>query len=145
MRLVAEVGLVAALLDKKISREKTDALVTAIRLLPGLKTLTEEQVNVLLANAGHRTGTGETWMCEIAHRLTIPGLRRVAFRMAAMFCSWDGIIDDDEQGYLDFLARAFAFSPDQASLLFAEATGHDEAFVSLLTPPPSVHSDSDMT
>jgi len=75
-------------------------------------------------------------MCEIAHRLTNPGLRRVAFRMAAMFCAWDGVIEDEEQGYLDFLARAFGLDEAEASRLFAEATGHAEAFVSVLPPPP---------
>lgn len=134
--LVVEVGLVAALLDRKINREKTEALGTAIRLLPGLKAITDDHVNLLLARAGQRTTQSEAWMCEIAHRLTHPGLRRVAFRMAAMFCAWDGVIDDQEQGYLDFLARAFSLDPEEASKLFAEATGHAEAYVSLLPPAP---------
>ncbi len=134
--LVVEVGLVAALLDRKISRDKTEALATSIRLLPGMRRITDEQVNLLLARAGQRTSRSDAWMCEVAHRLTHPGLRRVAFRMAAMFCAWDGIIDDEEQGYLDFLARAFGLDAQEASKLFSEATGHADAFVSMLPPPP---------
>lgn len=133
--LVVEVGLVAALLDRKISKEKTEALATAIRLLPGMRRITDDHVNLLLARAGERSQT-ETWMCEIAYRLTHSGLRRVAFRMAAMFCAWDGVIEDQEQGYLDFLARAFGLNPQEASRLFSEATGHAEAFVSILPPAP---------
>jgi hypothetical protein len=44
--------------------------------------------------------------------------------MASLFCAWDGVIDDKEQGYLNFLAKAFGFSVTEADRLFAEATGH---------------------
>ncbi len=138
--LVVEVGLVAALIDRKITREKSDALATAIRLLPGMRRLTDEEVNLLLTRAGRRTSGNEAWMCEVMHRLTHPGLRRVAFRMAAMFCAWDGVIEDEEQGYLDFLARSFQLSQEEASRLFAEATGQQDAFVSMLPPSPEQSS-----
>jgi tellurite resistance protein len=138
--MVVEVGLVAALLDGKIPPQESEALVTAIRLLPGLRGLTDEQVNLLLTRAGERTRGGDAWLCEVAHRLINPGLRRVAFRMASMFCSWDGVITEPEQGYLDFLAKAFGFSPELAHQLFAQATGH-HGTASLIPPPPSTRSD----
>jgi len=133
--MVVEVGLVAAMLDDAVPAEESEALVTAIRLLPGMRKLTEEQVNLLLTRAGERTRKGDEWLCEVAQRLTNPGLRRVAFRMASMFCAWDGVIDDKEQGYLNFLARAFGLSPEQADALFAEATGHLGS-ASVMPPPP---------
>ncbi len=121
--MVVEVGLVAAMLDDAIPSAESQALVTAIRLLPGLGNLSEEQVNLVLSRAGQRTQQGDAWLCEVAGRLTHSGLRRVAFRMASMFCAWDGVIDDKEQGYLNFLAKSFDLSSEQADALFAEATG----------------------
>jgi hypothetical protein len=59
---------------------------------------------------------------SVVHGLTNPALRRVALRMAALFCSWDGEIDDREQGYLDFLAKTFGLSAEEAAELFAQAT-----------------------
>jgi len=132
--MVVEVGLVAAMLDDSLPRAESEALVTAIRLLPGLRDLSEEQVNLVLTRAGARTQHGDAWLCEVSHRLTNPGLRRVAFRMASMFCSWDGVIDDKEQGYLNFLAKAFGFSVREADALFAEATGHNGT-ASVMPPP----------
>lgn len=122
--MVVEVGLVAAMLDDAIPRGESEALVTAIRLLPGLRTLSDEQINLILTRAGQRTQQGDAWLCEVSQRLTHPGLRRVAFRMASMFCAWDGVIDDKEQGYLNFLAKAFELGDEVADALFAEATGH---------------------
>lgn len=122
--MVVEVGLVAAMLDDAIPEDESAALATAIRLLPGLRGISDEQLNVLLSIAGQRTSHGDAWLCEVSMRLTHPALRRVAFRMASMFCAWDGVIDEKEQGYLDFLAKAFGYSPAQASALFAQATGN---------------------
>lgn len=122
--MVVEVGLVAALLDDSIPEAESAALATAIRLLPGLRQISDEQLNLLLSRAGLRTREGDAWLCEVSRRLTNPGLQRVAFRMASMFCAWDGVIDDKEQGYLNFLAKAFGFSVAEADTLFAEATGH---------------------
>jgi len=122
--LVAEVGLVASLLDGQLPEPKAQGVVTAIRLLPGLRGLGEEQVNMLLARAGQRTEGHRQWLCDVACGLTNPALRRVAFRMAAMFCAWDGVLDDREQGYLDFLAQAFGLSAGEAAELFAQATAH---------------------
>jgi tellurite resistance protein len=122
--MVVEVGLVAAMLDDAIPDSESSALVTAIRLLPGLRNLSDEEVNLVLSRAGTRTREGDSWLCEVSRRLTNPGLRRVAFRMASMFCAWDGVIDDKEQGYLNFLAKVFEFSPGEADALFAQATGH---------------------
>ena len=132
--MVVEVGLVAAMLDDAIPHAESEALVTSIRLLPGLRNLSDEQVNLILTRAGERTRHGDLWLCEVAKRLTNPGLRRVAFRMASMFCAWSGVINDKEQGYLNFLAKAFGFSASDADALFAEATGqHGTASV---MPPP---------
>lgn len=122
--MVVEVGLVAAMLDDAIPEDESAALATAIRLLPGLRGISDEQLNVLLSIAGQRTSHGDAWLCEVSMRLTHPALRRVAFRMASMFCAWDGVIDEKEQGYLDFLAKAFGYSPAEASALFAQATGN---------------------
>ena len=132
--MVVEVGLVAALLDDAIPQAESEALVTAIKLLPGLRDLSDEQVNLVLSRAGARTQQGDAWLCEVGNRLTNPGLRRVAFRMASMFCAWDGVIDDKEQGYLNYLAKAFEFSPTEADSLFAEATGHGGT--ASVVPPP---------
>jgi hypothetical protein len=133
--MVVEVGLVAAMLDHAIPETESTALVAAIRLLPGLRDLSDEQVNLLLSRAGARTREGDAWLCGIACRLTNPGLRRVAFRMASMFCAWDGIINDEEQGYLNFLAKAFDFSVEEADVLFAQATGNQGT--ASVAPPPS--------
>ena len=130
--LVAEVGLVAALLDGRLPEPKSEAVVTAIRMLPGLHRLSEQQVNQLLARAAGRTQGHQQWLCDVACRLTNAPLRRVAFRMAALFCSWDGVLDDREQGYLDFLARTFGLSSAEAAQLFAQAT----AQVGSVTPLP---------
>jgi tellurite resistance protein len=123
VQLVVEIGLVAAMLDDAIPDGESEALVTAIRLLPGLKDTTENQINELLARAGERTRRGDAWLCEVAHGLRHPGLRRVAFRMAALFCSWDGVIDEKEQGFLNWLAKTFELTDDDAMRLFHEATG----------------------
>jgi hypothetical protein len=120
--LVAEVGLVASLLDGRLPEPKSGAVVTAIRMLPGLGQLSEQQLNQLLARAAERTQGHQQWLCDVACRLTNPPLRRVAFRMAALFCTWDGVLDDREQGYLDFLARTFGLSAEDAAALFAQAT-----------------------
>jgi hypothetical protein len=141
--MVVEVGLVAAMLDGAVPVGESEGLVTAIRLLPGMRSLTEERVNLLLSRAGERTRRGDDWLCDVANRLTNPALRRVAFRMASLFCSWDGVIDDKEQGYLDFLARAFELTPDQAGALFAEATGHSGS-ASVLTPPTTSFDASEV-
>ena len=133
--LVVEVGLVGALLDDSIPEGEARALATAIRLLPGLRDLTDEQLNIVLSRAGHRASQGDTWLCEVATKLTHPGLRRVAFRMASMFCAWDGTIDDKEQGYLDFLANAFGYSVAEADSLFAQATGQFGTASSLSVAP----------
>ena len=121
--MVVEVGLVAALLDNQVPREELDALVKAIRLLPGMRDLSDQEVNGLIARAGARTGRGDPWLCEVRYGLKNPALRRVAFRMAAMFCAWDGVIDDKEQGYLNWLAKTFEFTDQETTQLFSEATG----------------------
>lgn len=121
--MVVEVGLVAALLDDQVPKEELATLVKAIRLLPGMRDLTDEDVNAVLARAGDRTRKGDAWLCEVRHGLTHPSLRRVAFRLAALFCAWDGVIDDKEQGYLNWLAGTFEFSDEETTSLFAEATG----------------------
>lgn len=139
--MVVEVGLVAAMLDDAVPASESEALVTAIRLLPGMRKLTDEHVNLLLSRAGERTGRGDEWLCEVASRLTNPALRRVAFRMASMFCAWDGVIDDKEQGYLNFLAKAFGLTPDEADALFAEATDHHGS-ASVMPPPRSPQFDA---
>lgn len=123
VQLVVEIGLVAAMLDDAIPDGESEALATAIRLLPGLKDSTDHDINALLARAGERTGRGDAWLCEVSCGLRHPGLRRVAFRMAALFCAWDGIIDDKEQGFLNWLAKTFELSDDDAMRLFHEATG----------------------
>lgn len=132
--MVVEIGLVAAMLDDAIPQGESEALVTSIRLLPGLRNLSDIQVNLILSRAGERTREGDEWLCEVAGRLTNPGLRRVAFRMASMFCSWDGVINDKEQGYLNFLAKAFGLSHGEADALFAEATGQ-RGTASVMPPP----------
>jgi len=124
VEMVVEIGLVAALLDDQVPKEELATLVKAIRLLPGLRDLSDDSVNLLLARAGDRTRKGDAWLCEVRHGLTHPSLRRVAFRLAALFCAWDGVIDDKEQGYLNWLARTFEFSDEETTALFAEATGH---------------------
>jgi tellurite resistance protein len=122
VEMVVEVGLVAAMLDNEIPAGESKALVTAIRLLPGLRDLGDDQVNALLVRAAARTRRGDDWLREVACGLTDRGLRRVAFRLAALFCAWDGVIDDKEQGYLNWLARVFDLDDDEAMRLFAEAT-----------------------
>ncbi len=134
--MVIEVGLVADMLDNAIPLAESEALVTAIRLLPGLRDLSDEQINLILSRAGQRTQQGDTWLCQICHRLTNQGLRRVAFRMASMFCAWDGVIDDKEQDYLNFLAKAFELGDTEADALFAEATGHHGTASIVVAPPP---------
>jgi len=121
--MVLEVGLVAALLDGQMPEDKQQALVTAMRLLPGLRDLAEEDVIRLLARAGESTHRGDAWLCEVFGGLRNPALRRVAFRLAALFCAYDGVIDDKEQGYLNWLSHAFEFTDDETAQLFAEATG----------------------
>lgn len=121
--MVVEVGLVAALLDDQVPKEELATLVKAIRMLPGMRDLTDDDVNALLARAGDRTRKGDAWLCEVRRGLTLPTLRRVAFRLAALFCAWDGVIDDKEQGYLNWLAKTFEFSDEETASLFAEATG----------------------
>jgi tellurite resistance protein len=121
--MVVEVGLVAALLDDQVPKGELDALVKAIRLLPGLREISDDDVNGLIARAGDRTRRGDPWLCEVRYGLTHPALRRVAFRLAALFCAWDGVIDDKEQGYLNWLARTFEFSDEETTRLFMEATG----------------------
>jgi hypothetical protein len=122
VQMVVEVGLVAALLDHKLPEEESAALITAIRLLPGLREISDEEVNQLLLRASQRTQRGDSWLCEVSKGLTNPALRRVAFRLASVFCAWDGVIDDNEQGYLNWLASVFELSDDDAMRLFAEAT-----------------------
>jgi hypothetical protein len=129
--LVVEIGIAAALLDEHLSTEKSEAVVTAIRLLPGLAALSDQQLTLLLVRAAERTSAGNTWLAKTACALTSPALRRVAFRMAALFCAWDGVIDDREQGYLDFLARALGFSELAADELFAQATDQAGAVAQL--------------
>lgn len=135
MLLVVEVGLVAAMLDHRLPKSESDALVTAIRLLPGMRDLSEDQINLLLTRAGDRTRHGDSWLCEVARGLTNQALRRVAFRMAAMFCAWDGVIDEHEQGYLNWLAKAFGLSGDEAHELFEQATGQDDSAQQPVTVP----------
>lgn len=121
--MVVEVGLVAALLDGQMPEDKQQALVTAMRLLPGLRDIADEDVIHLLARAGESTRRGDEWLCEVFGGLKNPALRRVAFRLAALFCAYDGVIDDKEQGYLNWLSHAFEFSDVETAQLFAEATG----------------------
>lgn len=121
--MVLEVGLVAALLDGQMPEDKQQTLVTAVRLLPGLRDLADEDVIHLLAKAGESTRRGDEWLCEVFGGLKNPALRRVAFRLAALLCAYDGVIDDKEQGYLNWLSRAFEFTDDETAQLFAEATG----------------------
>jgi hypothetical protein len=125
--MVVEIGLVAALLDGKLPEEESTALVTAIRLLPGLRDISDEEVNQMLMRASQRTQKADRWSCHVSKGLTNPALRRVAFRLAAVFCAWDGVIDDNEQGYLNWLASAFELSDDDAMRLFAEATAETMA------------------
>ena len=121
--MVAEVGLVAAMLDGTISPLKVDALATAFRLLPGMSKLSDSEVTMLIAQAGARTQGGQDWLCEVAHRIRTTALRRVAFRMAAMFCAWDGVLEQREQEYLYALACAFNFADNVTASLFEQATG----------------------
>jgi len=123
VQLVLEVGLVAALLDGQMPEEKQETLVTALRLLPGLREVSDEDVIHLLARAGESTQRGDAWLCDVARGLREPALRRVAFRLAALFCAYDGVIDDKEQGYLNWLSGVFEFGDEETARLFGEATG----------------------
>lgn len=138
--MVVEVGLVAAMMDNAIPESESTALVTAIRMLPGMRNLSDSDVNLVLSRAGTRAQEGDIWLCDVSRRLTHPGLRRVAFRMASMFCAWDGVIDDKEQGYLNFLATVFEFSPAEADALFAQATGQRGS--ASVVPPPAEMSET---
>ncbi len=140
--MVVEVGLVAAMLDGRIPEGESEALVTAIRLLPGLRELSEGEINLMLVQAGERTQRGDAWLCEVARGLVHPALRRVAFRMAAMFCAWDGVIEDKEQAFLNWLTRTFGFSDDEAMVMFAQATDQSVPDSGRSVASDGVHSDS---
>ncbi len=121
--MVAEVGTVAAMLDGTISPQKVDLLTTTLRLLPGWSGMTDSEVSMMLARTGARTEQGRRWLCEVTHRIRLTALRRVAFRMAAMFCAWDGVLSEREQEYLYALACSFDFSEPETAELFEQATG----------------------
>lgn len=125
--MVAEVGLVAAMLDGRIGQQKMAALATAIRLLPGLSRLSESELNLLIARTGARTQKGLDWLCEVAHRIRSQALKRVAFRLAALMCVWSGTLDARQQEFLITLASGFGFSDAAAAALFTAATGWELA------------------
>lgn len=123
--LVAELGLVAATLDGSIGPSKTDALATALRLLPGMRGLTDSEINMIIARTGVRSQDGQRWLCETTNSIRSSPLRRLAFRMASLFSIWGGELGDPQQDYLLALACAFNFSDDEAARLFSRATGWD--------------------
>lgn len=123
--LVAEIGLVAAALEEEQLTDKAIAVSTAMRLLPGMSELSDSQLNLLMARAGARSERGERWLCETTRAIRVPALRRLAFRMAAMFCAWHGDLATAGQEYLSAIATAFNFSDDEAERLFSQATGWD--------------------
>lgn len=125
--LVAEIGLVAAALDAHQLTDKATAVATALRLLPGMSGLSDSELNLIMARAGARSQDGQRWLCDTTNSIRIPALRRLAFRMAAMFAAWQGALARPAQEYLSALATAFNFSDAEAASLFAQATGWDVA------------------
>ena len=121
--LVAEIGLVAAALDEQQLTEKATVVANAMRLLPGMSKLSDSELNVLLARVGARSQDGQRWLCEATNGIRVPALRRLAFRMAAMFAAWQGKLEEPAQEYLSAVATAFNFSDAEAERLFSQATG----------------------
>lgn len=121
--LVAELGLVAAALDAAQLPDKATAVATAMRMLPGMGALSDSEIHMIMARAGARSQEGERWLCETTNGIRVPALRRLAFRMAAMFSAWRGDLGKPAQEYLTAIAAAFNFTDDEAARLFSQATG----------------------
>jgi hypothetical protein len=123
--MVAEIGLVAAALDEQRLTEKATVVATAMRMLPGMRKLSDSEINMLMARVGARSQDGQRWLCETTNGIRIPALRRVAFRMAAMLSAWQGELGTTAQEYLSAVATAFNFTDAEAAELFNQATGSE--------------------
>jgi hypothetical protein len=121
--LVAEIGCVALALGGRYSARQTRLLAASLRMLPGMSQLSDSGVDVLLGRAAEHSANGTAWLCETIHRIRSAPLRRLAFRLAALLCSTEGVPGAAQQEYLLALACGFGFSDVQTRELLARAAG----------------------
>jgi hypothetical protein len=123
VELVAQIGLVAAALNGGLTPTKSQVLGHAVRLLPGMRGLSERGIDALVASTADRTERGPQWLCETTHRIRSEPLRRLAFRLATLLCVGDEGLDEQQQGYLTALASGFGFSDREVERLVVQALG----------------------
>jgi len=124
VELVAEIACVASALSGRFALDRGRLLLSALRLLPGLRHLDGPGLDRLLARAVAHSERGVAWLCESAHRIRSAPLRRVGFRLAAMLSVDDeGLIAELPQELLLVLASGFGFDAPAALSLLEQATG----------------------
>ena len=121
--LAAEIGCVALALGGRFAGRQTRLLGASLRMLPGLSRLPESGIDVLLGRAAEHSERGAVWLCEATHRIRSAPLKRVAFRLAALLSSSQGMPEAAQQEYLLALACGFGFTDDETAGLLAHAVG----------------------
>lgn len=119
---VAELALWAATSDGLVERHELEGIVSTIRQVPGLGDFDEDDAQSLLVEMAEFDSDEAVTarLHALAAGITELGLRRAAFQLAVYCASSDGEFSADETDFLEWLASAFGFAPEDAEAMIHE-------------------------
>ena len=124
--LVAELALWSAMTDGTLTREELAAITGVLREIPAIADFTVEDTARLVAEICDRYQSEDAIAArieEVAGAILEPSLQRIAYMLAVMCASSDGVFSDDENAFLHGLQALFSLSDDDAERLAREAIG----------------------
>jgi len=119
---VAELALWSATSDDLVERHELEGIVSTIRQVPGLGDFDEDDAQTLLEEMAEFEDDEAVTarLHALAAGITDLGLRRAAFQLAVYCASSDGEFSADETDFLEWLASAFGFAPEDAEAMIHE-------------------------
>jgi tellurite resistance protein len=119
---VAELALWAATSDGVVERHELEGIVRTICQVPGLEDFDDADAESLLEDMAEYDDDAKVTarLHALAAGITEQGLRRAAFQLAVYCASSDGEFSVDETDFLEWLASAFSFEPEEAEAMIRE-------------------------